>query len=274
MQYATVAFSAIVMLSCQKMDKPSLADYPKDANPPGGPLKFYAAFNGTTDDPLMNAVDSIRANFPSDNPLASTDGISGKGIQCVDGKAIKYPTANDFKNSTSFTVAFWLKNNPSANTELFFSLVDPTYGWHNSAVFLLIEHQTASSSTFKFGLMDQWLEFVNENKFNKPLFDNNWHHLAIAYDENTSKVTYYHDGVALTGLPANVTDVKKGGAPRGKLDFSKATQLVIGGWNKHASITGPTDDWIHAYSGKMDQFRLYGKALTASEVAALFNGKM
>ena len=48
----------LVLVSCQKMDRPKLADYPKDANPPGGALKFYAAFDGTTADPLRNAVDS------------------------------------------------------------------------------------------------------------------------------------------------------------------------------------------------------------------------
>ncbi len=43
-----------------------------------GPLKFYVAFDGTTSNPLMNAVDSIRAKFPSDNPLASIDGAKRK----------------------------------------------------------------------------------------------------------------------------------------------------------------------------------------------------
>jgi hypothetical protein len=37
----------VIMLgACQKMDRPALGDYPKDANPPGGPLKFYTAFDG------------------------------------------------------------------------------------------------------------------------------------------------------------------------------------------------------------------------------------
>ena len=74
---------AVVLIAsgCQKMNRPQLGTYPQDANPPGGPLKFYAAFDGTTADPLMNAVDSIRANFASDNPLASVDGVSGKAFQ-------------------------------------------------------------------------------------------------------------------------------------------------------------------------------------------------
>ena len=79
----------LILVNCQDMDRPELGDYPKDANQPGGPLKFYVAFDGTTDNPLMNAVDSIRAKFPSSNPLASIDGSKGKGVQ---GAKYKYIT--------------------------------------------------------------------------------------------------------------------------------------------------------------------------------------
>jgi len=51
----------IASSSCKKLNRPALGDYPADADPrfplyPGGPLKFYAAFNGISSNPLMNAV--------------------------------------------------------------------------------------------------------------------------------------------------------------------------------------------------------------------------
>src|SRR6266498_4470740 len=81
----------LAFMGCKKLDRPPLGDYPKDANPPGGPLKFYTAFDGTTTNKLMNAVDSIRANFPSVNPFTSIQGVEGKAVQGVDQKAILYP---------------------------------------------------------------------------------------------------------------------------------------------------------------------------------------
>ena len=33
---------SFLMFSCQNLDRPELGDYPKDANQPGGPLKFNA----------------------------------------------------------------------------------------------------------------------------------------------------------------------------------------------------------------------------------------
>lgn len=279
-----ISFAACIVMfaiSCQKMDRPALGDFPKDSNPPGGPLKFYAAFNGTSNDPLRNAVDSVRANFAASNPLATINSISGKGVQGHLNKAIKYSSANDWANSTSMTIAFWLKNTPwSGGPGFVFNLTMKDH-WANGVAWMLIEDQgqsSTSSAAVKFVLQDQWFEFVGPNIFNKPLLDGNWHHLAIAYDEATSKLTYYFDGQALTGLAANLTDVKNNGNPRGKLNLKasdgSAGQFVFGGWNKHAGISGPGDGWIQGFNGGLDQLRLYGKALSASEVLALYNSKL
>lgn len=256
------------LLSCQKMERPKLGEYPKDANPPGGPLKFYAAFDGTTNDPLMNAVDSVRANFPSSNPLASVDGIKGKAVKGTGTQAINYTSANDFKTSTSCTIAMWVSNTVNANTELYFSLASKDY-WHESAAFLLVEHATATKATLKFALMDKWVEYNNQS-FNKPLFDGQWHHLAFTYDETSSTVKVYFDGAEVPLPPGAAGNF----AGLGKLNLTTATNLVVSGWNKHAGVSGPTDGWISAFSGKMDQFRLYGKVLTASEIMALYNSKL
>lgn len=256
------------LLSCQKMERPKLGEYARDANPPGGPLKFYVAFDGTTNDPLMNAVDSVRANFPASNPLASVDGIKGKAVKGNGTQAINYTSANDFRASTSCTIAMWVSNTVNANTELYFSLASKDY-WHESAAFLLVEHATATKATLKFALMDKWVEYNNQS-FNKPLFDGQWHHLAFTYDETSSTVKVYFDGAEVPLPPGAAGNF----AGLGKLNLSTATNLVVSGWNKHAGVSGPTDAWISAFSGKMDQFRLYGKVLTASEILALYNSKI
>jgi hypothetical protein len=260
----------LVAGGCSKKDRPSLGDFAKDSDPhfplyPGGPLKFFAAFDGTTTDPLMNAVDSIRANFPSANPLAAATGITGKGIQGNGTKAINYTSANDFKTATSCTISMWLNNAVNANTELLFSLVDKDY-WHASSAFLLLEHATPTKCQLKFALMDHWVEYIDN--FNKPLFNGQWHHLAFTYDETTSLLKVYFDGQEVP------TPGTSGNLGLGKLNLKNASNLIVGGWNKHAGIDGPTDGWISGFTGKMDQFRLYGKALTASEILALYNSKL
>lgn len=279
--YLSVLALILVAISCQKKDRPALGDYPKDANPPGGPLKFYAAFDGSTANPLFNAVDSIRANFAADNPLASIPGISGKALQGKLDAAVRYAGANDFAKSTSFTVAFWLKNTPwSGGPGFVFSLTQKDL-WHNSSMFLLFEDQgqsTTSEATMKFALMDQWFEFTGTNRFKKPILDGQWHHLAIVYDETTSKISYYFDGAVVAGVLPNQSEVKKNNAPYGpaKLtdDSGGSGSFIFGGWNKQAGVSGPGDSWIQGFNGGLDQLRLYGKALSASEIQALFTSKM
>jgi len=262
----------VIASSCSKKGRPALSSYPKDSDPhfplyPGGPLKFFTAFNGTSSDKLMNAVDSIRANFPTSNPLAPTDGINGKAVQGNGNAGIKYPSANDFGLSTSCTISMWVNNTVNANTEFLFSLVDKDY-WHGSSAFLLVEHATPTQCQLKFALMDHWVEYIDN--FNKPLFNGNWHHLAFTYDETTSTVKVYFDGAEVP-LPAGAAGNFAG---LGKLNLKNASNLVIGGWNKQAGIDGPTDSWISGFTGKIDQFRLYGKVLTASEILALYNSKL
>ena len=265
-QLFLAATVVLLAASCQKMVRPALGDYPKDANPPGGPLKFYAAFDGTTTNPLMNAVDSIRANFASSNPLASVTGVKGKAVQGTGSKAVKYSSANDFNQATSCTISMWVNNTVNPNTELYFSLVDKNY-WHQSYAFLLVEHAQVDKCTFKFSMQDKWVEYTNQS-FTKPLFDGQWHHLAFTYDEATSILKVFFDGIEVP-TPGN-----SGNLGLGKLNMKKVENLVVGGWNKHANLPGPGDGWIGGFSGKMDQFRLYGKALSASEVLALFNSKL
>lgn len=271
----------LLMASCQKMERPKLGDYPKDANPPGGPLKFYTAFDGTSSDPLRNAVDSVRANFAINNPLTSISGISGKAVQGANQKAIKYGSANDWAASTSFTVAFWEKNSvPTGGApQWLFSLPSHDF-WHQSAFTAFFDHDgagsTSSLATVKLIIQDQWLEFTGNNRMPGNLLNGNWHHMAFVYDETTSKMSYYVDGQLLTGLPSSVTDIKNGSNPRGKMNFHDTYSFVVGGWNKHANLGNgaPGDAWIQSWQGGLDQFRLYGKALTASEISALYNSKL
>lgn len=273
-----VMLVGIAFLGCQKMDRPVLGDYPKDTNPPGGPLKFYAAFDGTTDNPLMNAVDSIRANFPSDNPLPAVPGVSGNGIQGDPDPDhfVKYAGANDFPSTaSSFTVSLWEKRNgiPNGNAAFVFTIPSSNGWWgdYGFSMFLLFDWGSwtpASSATVKFYMVDDktksdsWLTWEGDNKV-PNIQDNNWHHLAFVYDATTSNLTLYVDGVANSHVPQWTGH---GGL---SIDPGKVQGLDISG-NANIHDMG----WGQSWDGALDQFRLYSKALSADEVKALYDSKL
>jgi hypothetical protein len=274
-----IAISGLAIASCKKLDRPALGDYPKDANPPGGPLKFFVAFNGTTTNPLMNAVDSIRANFPASNTAASVDGVSGKGYKGSETTFTQYASANDFTKSTSFTISFWLKKTPQAagkGTNFAFALNSKGYSWTNLKIFLEFEDagnpSTVDSAAAKFYLLDQWFEFIGTKKM-KNVLNGSWHHLAFTYNEATSVLTTYIDGAVPANLPAGFGNVTNGANPRGKLDLISGkdiTGFTVGG---PGTTAHDANTWMNNFDGQLDQFRMYGTVLSQAEITALFTNK-
>ncbi|TWI80308.1 concanavalin A-like lectin/glucanase superfamily protein [Lacibacter cauensis] len=272
------ALAAMLLLSaCQKMNRPGLGNYPKDTNPPGGALKFYVAFDGTTTNPLMNAVDSIRANFASDNPLASIAGVNGKAVQGENKKFIKYAKPNDWADlSRSFTISAWFKrngqtkNNTGTNgPEYIMSFKASTGHWSGSSLLVFLEGDNAAGQVKvmvadKTG--DNWFTWENSNASTIPgLLDNNWHHMVLTYNSSNSTMTLYIDGVA------NSKTRTWGTHGAVVFDAEKITEVRIG--------AGPgtgydTDDWLSStFKGGIDQVRMYSTVLTQAEITALFTGK-
>ncbi len=265
---AMLVFGMVLGLgACQKEKRPSLGDYPPDANPPGGPLKFYAAFDGTSADPLRNAVDSIRANFASENLATTIDGVSGKGIDIAAGKFVRYTAANDWAKSTSFTIAFWEKHDgvPPNEAQFAFSIPSTAGHWSGGSMFLIFDHTGAGATNdlavIKLMIADKngekWFELVGADRM-PDIYDNQWHHLAFAYDEATSDMKIYRDGqlfrtISWTGHGAI------------ELPTDKLSSFLVGG----KCVSGWGESWI----GGMDQFRLYGVALSDAAIAELFNGR-
>jgi hypothetical protein len=278
-----VLLIAIAAVSCQKLTRPALGDYPKDvAVTPTTALRFYTPFDSTSpQDRQINIrfKDSI-SGYPSFFPPASityTAGVHGTALQGASGDALKYISANDFAKASSYTIAFWIKapGVPHPNAQFVMSLVDKDY-WHNSGLFMLIDHDgagsTPDSAAVSFVVKDNWYLFHNTDRIPKIL-DQQWHHLAFVYDETTSRLTTYVDGQALTGLSDAATTQAGVQGPL-NLNPASVSNMILGGWNKHAKVDGPTDDWIESFPGKLDQFRMYNKALSASDILALYNSKL
>lgn len=270
------SIALFTLASCQKMDRPALGDYKKDANPPGGPLAFYVAFDGTTTNTLMNAVDSIRATFAADNPLASIDGTKGKGVQGVNKKYIKYAKPNDWaQNAQSFTISYWYKgngqtlnNNLTNGPEYIMSFPSNNGHWSGSNLLLFMEgNNTACAVKVMIAdktVSDSWMTWEGGNSI-PGLMDNRWHHVALVYSAATSTMTLYIDGVA---NPNTRTWTGHGNI---NIDDSKISEMRVG--------SGPgnntnSDDWLSStWKGGLDQIRMYTTALTSAEVTALYTNK-
>jgi len=275
-QFYLVAIAMIfVAASCQKMSRPDLGTYPVDANPPTGPLKFYTAFDGTTSNPLMNAVDSIKATFPSDNPFTSDAGIAGKGITGVNKTFIKYPSFNSWASSSSVSISVWFKqngqtkNNNGTNGPAYIYSIKAVDGFHWSGAinFLFLEGDNtacAVKTQFVCPSTDNWFTWEGGQSI-AGLCNNQWHHLVFTYDEASSSAKLYIDGVQ------NPNVKTWGGHGALGMATNKISEYRVGAG---PSTNYSSDDWLAcSFKGSIDQLRLYSKVLTATEIQALFANK-
>jgi hypothetical protein len=252
----------MAITGCQKMDRPALGSYPKDVNPPGGPLKFYAAMDGSS-------VDSIRANFAVDNNVNYVDGVNGKAASFDVTKKgyIVYPSANDFAAQTNFSVSLWIKPGTLAqkdhqNADGILAFGKSSDFWGNFTLFSDHETSTADSMVLKLVLGGHFITYEGATRI-AGMYDNKWHHLVFTYDAASATYTFYLDGVKYD--QRNVPDVK----------FSDASVLVVGGFEQAANVQGNYDgnSWMSPFLGAIDQVRLYGTVLSAGDVTNLYNGK-
>lgn len=258
----------LAFASCDKPKHPALSpDYPKDENPPGGPLKFFAAMDGSS-------VDSIRANFGTDDSATFVPGVSGKAIQFTHNGYTAYPSANDFGKSTSFTISFWmnitLAQKDNVNADGILALASTSNFWSNVCIYA--DHTTGGNSDsmdlkfhFANGSGDNWDFSGYTGKKRLPkMYDGQWHNVAFVYDSTSQTGTLYRDGVQFDQKTNEVIAFD-----------GNVSQFIIGGFQQAAGVNGTYagNTWMSGFPGAIDQVRLYGVALAAADIQSLYNNK-
>jgi hypothetical protein len=111
---------------------------------------------------------------------------------------------------------------------------------------------------------DNW-NFAGYNFANAwpKMYDGQWHLVTFTYDAATKIGTVYRDGVQF--------DQKTGQ----DIAFTNAAQFIVGGWQQAAGLQGTYADntWMAGFPGKIDNIRLYGQALSAADVKAIYDNK-
>jgi hypothetical protein len=194
-------------------------------------------------------VNSTNASFP--NFIGDTPAGSGKAVEFVKDKKHYFEVESTVQNvqNNGYTVSFWIKD---FGTGQIFSrkninnngtyLMSPIFSCSSTGYFQLLRNNTSA------------ITFGDATAF---MFDQ-WHLLTLVYDENDSKSIYslYVDGKLSGDYSENVKQ-------RGK-------------WYKHNWIFG---DWVSGsdfYDGhnitdmKLDNIRIYYRALSAEEVAGIW----
>lgn len=253
--------------------------------------------NGNKVDPSTIATANLVAYFPFDNNAndqvgnltpAQQPGVTyvtgrrGKAYQGAANAHLRYnlPTNSKLKTLGSYSIAMWLKSPKVDGTPvpkiIEIGKSDDLY-WGNLT--LMIERLTepgADSLFFKLHFKKvgaewegQWIELK------KSVFQTNkWMHLVFQYDGTTSKFMVYLNGAKIE-FPASTENrfADPNQTPLGNLNFVNADVLNIGAWRPKTDNQA-TDEWMGWFMGNLDELRIYDKALSATEVKALYDAEV
>ena len=271
------------IVGCQKLDRPELGDFPLDPDPPPyTDLKTEFKFEESANDNGENKLEATEVKN-----VTYVDGVDGKAAKFGDGGYILYKAdneivyPNEFKgfpadtlsNLGSFTLAFWMNGvGPVVGgAQGLFAISNSAEFWGNLELFL--ENNDAGNEAFlKVHMFNAGVASGNGEEWNEvkiPGALGKWTHIAVVYDEKTSKLNVYSDGVAV------IPDKVLGGGSYGQVKFNNFNGMVVGTYQFQTSPSltnhGP-ESWAKSFNGAMDQLRIYDRALSQSEIQAFVDG--
>jgi len=229
-----------------------------------------------------NATEKIGTLAPTMMPnVTYVTGRRGKAYQGANGAHLLYtlPANSKLKTLTSFTLAMWFKSplvtgdpEPTVfeigNSEDMF--------WGNLKFALNRLDATADSLKIKAFFLKSGAEWSGQHidYSNSAFVTDMWMHLVLQYDEVTSKYMIYKDGVkVITNDGVENRYSGPGEVPLGPLAFVNADKINIGAWRPKSEGTAQ-DAWMGWFLGNLDELRVYNKALTATEVKALYDAEV
>ena len=276
--FAVVAF--FVGMSFTSCKTPEPDPYAGKTNP-----STIAATNLVAYFPLESATGAIETGTG-----VTYSKISGAGSFAVGRRGNAYQGSNNagylefnlaatnvFKDLTEFSYAAWIKTPaPTGGAASAFNLNggDANMGNFN----LVIESQSnADSLALKPYLRNSTSVWQGQELYTwkKTNSTDKWIHVVSTYNKTTSVMALYVNGLKVNSGIKYADGVQANGIQPllGALTFVDMTKFYIGAWAKLATGTA-TDSWMVYYPGMIDEIRVYNKALTDTEVKALYDAEV
>ncbi len=156
---------------------------------------------------------------------------AGTGITLNSGISTDYATAQNINlNNTSYTVEFWARRNDTGRAETVIGQDDS---------------QTGSGLKIGFDANNNLVVSSGGGTLTYASTDNLWHHWAVTYDQTTSTLTLFEDGLPVASGSAQPIQ-------------GASTTLIIG-------ASGALNDY---FDGSVDDLRVWSIARSASDIQA------
>ncbi|MBO9591457.1 MAG: LamG domain-containing protein [Niabella sp.] len=278
----------VLVASCTKANK-------DDDFTPGEPPPVPGGYTNSSQIATANLVGHWAFDGSLVDSVTGTNGTNkgatfaaGRKGQAYQGSATAYFTFDPgakLQQLKSYTIAFWINSPVNSGAIGIFTLARTDDFWGNLDIYQDGNGPAADSAIFKVHMYNKsvaWAGQFTDTRVNCKT----WVHLTITYDGATSIFHIYQNGIDLgvntAGNPARTKGPKLNGSdpgsppvtPYGNLQFFNATKAAFGTFQFQTSPSlttgaGP-QSWANNFTGLLDEFRIYDRALTTPEVAALY----
>ncbi|HEX6332749.1 MAG TPA: LamG-like jellyroll fold domain-containing protein [Flavisolibacter sp.] len=263
----------VALLSCKKDAEPQVTEVAES--------NLVAKFSFED-----NFTDLKSGTSGTANGVNFVDGIKGKAYQGSPGGFVSFAnTPAGLASLESFTTSMWIRTaRHTGGIQGVFTIPGTTSYFGNMLVMIDQNNTTSDSMNMKvyfeknvvpaIGWYGQYIDLYGEYRL--PNMYDNWNQVTFMYDATTSKFAAYLNGNKLVleeGITDRFTDdPNDGGQLLGALSFANVSKFILGGYQNHlgAPWDAPDSEML-TYTGAMDELRFYNRALTATEVKALYN---
>jgi hypothetical protein len=220
-------------------------------------LKAYWAFENGYIDSVSKTIGT--ANHAT--AISFVSGIIGKAVQVQSPGYINSNITSTIANLGSFSMVCWIMQPANLaggpTTYMPFSLNKAGYSWEQTKFFMLFNNaDNASNSYGKICLQDQWFD---KGQVWPKMLDGKWHQMAISYSNTTGALRVYIDGTLLSESST--------AAFSPQTNFGDADSFTLGGPDDNANTA---NGWMNSLSGNLDEFKVFDRELTVSEVQSLY----
>ena len=211
------------------------------------PAAYAPVWYGSGDDSQLLGRWSCEGNF-KDSSGQGNHGTQSGGVTITTGakgRGCGFDGVNDMINLssdlllddiTNWTVSAWVKS-PSSGTQVILAHRDgnPAYNFFAIASSVIAYRHYNNTWSFEYGTIN--------------VVDNNWHLLTWVNNGSSKTIDMYVDG---------------------RLDVTKNSEIISGtGVVNRIGVLYGGAAWF--YNGTMDEFRVYNRSLSQSEVSSLYN---
>ena len=259
------AFSLFVVSCQKKFDensyKPaeSFGGYSAADQIEPGALVAHFAFENSL-------VDSVSNTSATNYGTTFVPGVKGQALQVGLNNYAIFQATSGLTSLQSMTLAFWFSTTQDTlGTQGMVSFVDSNQFWGNLDFFL--DQQTSSGAVFHIHTIGSGSAGTGGIFLTSwPLQSwGTWTHVALTFDAGTDNFTFYVNG----------TEVGNTVIPNfGSLNFTDFPAVVLGTsqfQTTPSETSGATSQsWASYLLGEMDELRIYNKALSGTEVRALY----